>query len=141
MPADHSEIVKEAIIKLLKEDFPVKTIVGKRIYDQPSADPTWPFIRLGLPSATPYEASRLSGSEHRISIHAFAKGPQQTKINALSKAIVAAMDDFSLDAVPGLETISTLEFQWRGTQVLYETDSPASFHAVIIFEIVTAQAA
>jgi hypothetical protein len=141
MPADHSDTVKEAIITLLKSDFPVKSIVGKRVYDQPAANPTWPFIRLGLPSTTPYEASRLSGSEHRILIHAFAKGPNLTGVNALTAAIVAAMEDLDLGAVPGPEDISTLEVQWQGTQVLYETDSPVSYHAILNYEIVTAQAA
>ena len=134
MPVDHSEVVKEAGLARLRGNSGVALIVGKKVYDHDPGEIQWPFIRWGMPIVGPYDASCWAGSEHTITIHAFAKGPGQKDINALSAAIVAAMEGFS--SRDEAQTVDTIGMEWRGTTLIPEGKD---WHAAVAFEIVTVQ--
>ena len=135
MPIDHSEEIKTAIIAALKADGAVAEIVGQRVYDRPPAEPPWPFIRYGAPILGPYEASGWDGSDHDITIHTFAEGPDTKSVNALNKAVVAALDGFSNTDIADGPT--AIDVQWVSTQVI--RDGIEDHHGILRFTATTVE--
>lgn len=122
--ADDTEVMTRAIIVKLKADV---TLVDQRVHDA-VVDTKWPFIRLGLPSTTPFETSCGNGSEEDITIHTFARGPDRSGINALNKQVRDSMldDGFGVEGdFYGIDFIRS--------QVFPDGDDTQSFHGVMSF--------
>ena len=138
MPADFSIEVRKAVLAHLRADITVTALVpAVRIYgEQPAAAvPDWPFIRYGYPIAAPWEATCYDGSEHRATIHAFARGPSTDAVGLITKRIIASMGNFQ----PAL--FQDLGRGWIGSTILPDGDEAEDFHAVIEFEIIAAERA
>ena len=75
MAKDHSLPLRRALVTALRGNSGVTALVGTRITG-PKVDTNiaWPFIRVGVIIATPYDASRLSGMNADFAIHAFDRG-------------------------------------------------------------------
>jgi hypothetical protein len=132
MPTDYSlELRKQVVAHLIATPALTALVSASRIYgEQPPADPVWPFIRYGLAVSGPYEATGpLSGSAHRVTIHAFAHGPYTDAVLNIAKQIVAAMYTFQ-------PVQSLIDMQWVGTQVFRDTDEADGYHAAVEFDVV-----
>lgn len=127
---DHANELRRAIIAKLKADLTVAGIVGTRVKDAVEQNPTWPFIRYGLPVSRPYGTSCGDGSEHDVTLHAFARGPGTDSITALTRAIVACLDDADL-TVTGVA--KNYGVDWIDTRVMPDGDEPNDHHGVIRF--------
>lgn len=130
--SDYSLDVRQAVVSHLKGDAVLTSLVSaKSIYgEQPGAQPKWPFIRYGFPITTSYEATCWSGSSHRVTIHAFARGPYT---DAVLKIAAAVVDSMQRDIPSGLLDIT--DCQWSGTNVIRDTDEADAYHAVIDFDL------
>lgn len=130
---DHADEVREAVIEHLKATAGIKALVGGRVHDEPKTNPKWPFIRYGTPISGGFEATCWDGSEHRITLHGFAKGPGRKPAQTLAKAIVAAMEAFSPT------TLGIVSLEWIGSQVQPDPAEKSAYHAIVEYEVVTAQ--
>jgi hypothetical protein len=124
VPIDYSQEVQEAVIRHLRNNAAIKKIVGDRVSDEPDANVAWPHIRYGVAIAAPFEATCLDGSVHRVTLHAFARGPGRAQCNQLARLMVEAMDGLELDLR------SVIDLQWISTQVFTEGQKSA-YHAVV----------
>lgn len=127
---DFSEPLTKAAMTALLADDGVAAIVQGRVRDYVEAKPTWPFLRLDPLEAAPFEASGWVGSDHTLTVHAYARGERGTgAVQTLAAAVVSALDeaDLSLDAG------NLLSLDHRRTLVLPDVAGPASWHAVITF--------
>src|SRR5688572_25075340 len=91
---DHSLEVRREIVAHLKRDLGVIERVGDRVYNHDRADAVRPFVRYGKPDTTPFEATCLEGSTHRVTLYGFDRGPGDTAVLELGKAISEAMEQF-----------------------------------------------
>lgn len=136
MAKDHSLAVRRAIVTALKADEGVSALVGDRVHaEQPTEGTAWPFIRYGLSAVTPYEASCWDGSEHDVTLHAFANGPGTDNVLKLAEAVRSALEDTGLPLPGGIELIVCT---WTSTDVLRDTDETGAYHAVLRFTVQTA---
>lgn len=133
MAIDHSLEVRRAVVARLRSDIGVTALVGDRIYDDPPADPIWPFIRYGVPIVGNYEATRLEGSTHRITIHAFDKGPGTAGAMKIGAAVVAAMKTLAF------ADLSIIDLEWMDTRILNDPSTRGAYHAVVEFQLITAE--
>jgi len=137
-PVDHSREVRAAIVKKLLATSAVTDITSTRVRGMKSAAAeTWPFIRIGGPIASPWQSSCGVGSETSITIHAFAKGPDENSCQLLAEAIVDALSDDTLPLPEATgNTIGLVSLDWRQTIYLDEPDEDG-FHAAIRFDVIT----
>lgn len=136
MPVDFSLDVRKAVLAHLRLDAALTALVpSARIYGEQATEsvPEWPFIRLGYPIAAPWEATRMDGSENRVTVHAFASGPGTDAAAAIAKRVVARMSSFE----PAF--FQDVGRGWIGTTILPEGDEPEKLHAVIEFEVIAVE--
>lgn len=129
---DLSLEIRKSVVAHLRADEPLTALVpDNSIYGEfpAQAVPEWPFIRIGYQIATPYEENCGSGSQNRLTIHAFAKGPSTDAISQIAKRIVAAMDYWE----PAI--FDDRGNGWLGTQILPDAE-PDKLHAVIEFDVI-----
>lgn len=130
---DHSLQVRRAVVEHLKTDVRIAALVGNRIFDDPTSEPAWPFIRYGVPITGGYEATRLSGSTHRVTLHGFDKGPGTQGAMEIAAAIVNSVEDITFGE------LSTIDLRWLETRILNDPSTRGAYHAVVEYEIVTAE--
>lgn len=135
MAADHSLDLRIAVVKTLKNDAQIATITEGRVHDTPPARVLWPFVRYGMPLTMPYEASCWSGSEHDVTIHAFATGASTDAVATLAKAVVRVLDDADLP----LDPLGLVGLDWVRTQVIRDTEEADGWHAIIQFTCQTVE--
>lgn len=117
----------------LKTFAPLTSLVSAvRIYpEEAPANPTWPFIRYGLPIASEFEATGWDGHEQEVTIHAFANGPGSDNLARIAKQVVEAMKSWVPDG------LGIAAAEWTATDTL--RDSPeaeqSKYHAVIRFNV------
>jgi hypothetical protein len=130
-PIDLSLPVRESVIVCLKAYAPLTAVLAvARIYDDPPANPTWPFIRYGFPIVTPYEASGLGGVQVRVTLHAFVHGPRTNSIYAVTGHIVDAMRDLTLDG------LHLLQNEWLATNLVRDTEEKDGYHGICEFDLI-----
>lgn len=133
---DRTLEIGQAIIAALKASLQVRAIVGVRVYDEPPAKPTWPFIRYGFPIKTPFVADGWDAGAYRLTVHAFAQGPGKEKVLTLAAAIEAALDEQS----PEYGTFaSVILLRHAQTSLIRDSDVPSRYHAVIEFDAASAE--
>lgn len=135
-PADHSLPLRRAVVAHLRSVSAVTDLVtATRIYGRRVPDnPTWPFIRYGVPDTRPYEATGQGGSDSAITVHAFARGPDESDCAELAAVIVEAL---SADQLPLENDLGLVSLDWQRTQILEDGDESADYHAVIEFSVIT----
>jgi hypothetical protein len=124
--------LRVALVKLMEADPVLAAACGSRIYGvgQP-AQTEWPFIRYGRPIVTADEASDWTGGRHRVTIHVFARGPDETECNRLAARVRSLLDGQDVPLVneddPTREA-NVFELFANGYQLL--TDGP-DWHGVV----------
>lgn len=129
--------LRQAIITRLKGDTGIAAIVGDRIYEEPPANPVWPFIRYGVDISIAFRGDGIRGEDKTVTIHAFVNGPGQNVASSLARLIRLSLDevDFELDSAGGV-----LLLQWEQAQILTADSANASaYHAVVEFRAVIAE--
>lgn len=143
MARDLSLAVRRAIVAALEDALAVTAIVPvERIYAvEPPAEPIWPFIRYGLAAPAPFRASGLDGHRLALSVHGFARGPQEDAVADLGAAIAAAIDgaDGRGRVLPlEVDPPATAHVAWTGSRLLRDGEEAGAYHVVVGFEAVVA---
>lgn len=137
-PADHSLPHRRAVVTHLLASSGVTAIVGQRFYGHRVPDnPAWPFGSYGVPQTQPFEATGWGGSDADITLHAYARGPDEEPCALLAAAIVDALSGDELPLADGLGLVS---LDWLNTQIIKDGAGLAEsgdYHAIISFRIVT----
>lgn len=95
--------------------------------DQP-ANPSYPFVRCGPPSAVPLEYSCVNGSTVTMDMHAFAQNEDEAA--AIGAELVLQFDDVELP----LDNGSSAKVRWTGGQNLRDPEDESLWHAVRTFD-------
>lgn len=127
--------VRRKYVLALKASAPVVAIVGDRSFGPENISSIeWPFNHVGLPSIVP-EPDGCGGKSYRVigTVHAFAKGPDESGVAALASAVEDTLDGLSGDLTisDGAHLQDTL---WTGTLILRDTAQENGWHAVVNFE-------
>lgn len=138
MARDLSLSVRKAILAAL-EDAPAVTAIvpPDRLYAvEPPANPLWPFLRTGFAAPVPFRASGIDGTRLALSLHGFARGPQEDAVSELAAAIAAALDGrvLPLDGDPD----ARVHLAWTGSRIGRDGDEAGAYHVVIGIEAVVA---
>ncbi len=136
MARDRSLAVRRAVLAALEDSPAVTAIVPpERLYAAAApADPVWPFVRTGVAAPAPFRASGLDGMRVALSLHGFARGPQEDAVAALGAAIAAALDGrvLPLDDDPA----AVAHLAWTGSRLARDDDEAGAFHVVVAMEAV-----
>lgn len=135
---DHDLALRRAIVARLKADPAVAAIVGVRVYEEVVPNPTWPFIRYGLPIVEPIKVDGWHMASHALTIHAFAEGPGTDQVSALRRAIYNALDEAEVE-IEGQGVVCSIAYSGHNTG--RDTAEASNYHAAIEFEAATAEAA
>lgn len=130
-PVDTWLAVRQAWVAHLAAFAPLTELVSaSRIYgEQVPSEPKWPFIQLGTQVSTPWTAYGFTGSLHRLTTHAFSRGPFTDNISRIASAVVASMNTFAI------ENVTMIDFQWIGTNVIRDGAEADGYHAIIDMDI------
>lgn len=136
MARDLSLALRKAILAALEESAAVTAIVPPdRLHAvEPPADPAWPFVRYGLAASAPFRASGLDGVRVALSLHGFARGPQEDAVAELGAALATALDGgvLALDGDPA--TLAYLS--WTGSRLRRDGDDAGAYQVVVDLEAV-----
>lgn len=136
--SDPSLPLQGEIVRKLKNDATLKSLVQNKIYDDVPRDnqgnitAQLPYVSLGEDQVLPDKADCLDGREVILTIHAWDKGPGYPQVKRISSAIIAALDDVEF-TVTGHRVI---EFGLQDARHLPEPDG-ITRHAVIVFRALT----
>jgi hypothetical protein len=143
---DHSLVLRKAIVAALRANAGVRALVDNRVYGVTVAKdmPTWPsddnpaYVKMGLPTVGPSEPSGINGSDIRVAVHGFARGPSEDLAVMLSNAIVEALDKQAIAMSGG---ISLRELRCISSQTVPDAGSPSDFHCIVQLAALTAEPA
>jgi Protein of unknown function (DUF3168) len=102
--SDPSLELQAALIGNLKSDPDVQAVVGNRVYYLVPMNPTLPYISLGDNQVLPDKADCIDGVELFWQIDGWTTSHEQPEEKAISKAVVAALDDQPL-AISGYDAV------------------------------------
>ena len=135
MARDSSLYVRRAVISRLKAEAAVAAIVASRVYGlSPPATPTWPFVKMQPPTATPFRATGLDGARIAFRVSGFAKGPDETEASILGEAIAMCLDGLSVALTDAPYPARLTDTQWTGTQTIRDPEEATGWHAFVSFE-------
>jgi len=143
MARSRSRDIRRAMLAALKAAAPLTTLVpGAQIHPQTvPANPAWPFICMGAPSAvTRIKGACIDGAESIVAIHGFSKGRYSGKrlietaedhAGRIGDAIAASLDSRRL----ALEGGGEVKIDWTGDQLLQDPEEAGAFHVVSNFRM------
>lgn len=133
--ADHSLELRRGIITALKADSGVAALVGARVYEEPPAKVTFPFIRYGFPIVTDFRPDGWTGGNYDLTVHAFSV-VNTDEVESIAKAIQLALDevDVPIDGDGGV-----LSLVWRTKNIIRDTDEASAYHAIVGLSAITAE--
>ena len=136
---DNSLPVRRAVLTALKADADMIALVpAVDIHRQVTpANPAWPFLRYGAPSALPVRAACVDGSEITFAVHAFSKGRGPSGAQTVTAeddaarigAQVAVVLDGKRLPIDGGEA----RIRWTGSQLIMDGAEADAFHSIINF--------
>jgi len=89
----------KAIRAAAMADAGVKTVLGDpaRLYDDPPADPVFPYVTLGRVEARASDAAGASALEHVLTLHVWSRHGGRAEALGVIGALRAALHDAPLD--------------------------------------------
>lgn len=138
---DYAFAVRKAALPLLKDNAQVLALVpSERVYPSTTpAKPTFPFVRYGAPTQTPFRRSGLGSSSVAFKVHGFTRpllslsgGLRETaedQAYKLGLAISTALDG----RVAPIDGALHVTFAWTGSTVIQDGDEADAWHAVVSF--------
>lgn len=132
MPQDHSLWLRQAAVTALAAASGIQAIVGTRVYgERAPSTPTWPFIRVGLIIALPYEATCLDGMDAGFAVNSFSRQEDAGEMYQLRELVVATLEGAALSG-SGKHVV---RLDWTDSNNL---GGPRNWHDVTQFQAVTA---
>ncbi len=125
--------LRAAIHDALVADTSLTALLGAaRIYDEPPATPTFPYVTLG--EARVQDVSVIDGptQEHRLTLHVWSRQGGQREAHLIAGALLQALDDAPL--TPSGFNLVNLRFSVA--DIRREKDG-RTYHALVRFRAVT----
>jgi hypothetical protein len=117
-----------ALVGRLKADAPLTVLVQGRVYDQPPAPATYPYVTIGEAQTIRDDATCVSGGQVYLTLHAWSIKPGFPEVKQVADAVVE-----SLHLAPiTLPTNRLISIMHRQTRTFRDADGLTS-HAVIEF--------
>lgn len=124
--------IQRASIAALKADPTVAGLVADRIYDNPPANPTFPYITIGPDQTLPSRADCIDGSEITIQFDGWSRAPGFAEAKRISDAV-----RYCLNGAPLLLNGYALIDLWlESSQTIRDPDGLTS-HAIITMRALT----
>lgn len=117
-----------AMVPLLKADATLTALVGTRVYDQPPATPTFPYVTIGDAQFLRDDATCVRGGQIYLTLHAWSRAVGFPEVRRISDAVVEAVHMAPLT----LPTNRFISIMHRQTRTFRDPDGLTS-HAVIEF--------
>ncbi len=130
--------IRRAMLIRMKGDAPLVALVpAASIFGQTvPANVSWPFIRMGAPSAiAAVRGTCMNGAEGIVAVHGFSIGRRQGEkqvetaedhAGRIGDAIAAALDSARLPLDGG----GKVKLTWTGDQLLQDPEEAGAFHTV-----------
>lgn len=126
--SDPSLALQDALIIALRTSGALPPAVGKRVYDDVPATPTFPYVSLGDGQVLPDKADCVDGTEIFPQIDVWSRTVGFVECKQIARAIVAKLDDQALDVAGFRVNV----FELQDTQYLRDPDGKTR-HAAITF--------
>lgn len=113
--SDLSWPVQQMVYATLTADAGVKALVGTpaRVYDNPPANPTFPYVTIGDDTARESGAQTFDGQEITLTIHAWSRYGGRKEAKQIAAAVYAALHDQSPSLTGG--TLVNLRYEFGTT--------------------------
>lgn len=124
--------LQKAVVAALVADAGVGALIGDRIYDATSRDPTFPYLTVGQVNSADWSTGSEDGAEHQMTLHAWSRERGKKECYAIAEAVATALHDAAL-ALDG-HALVNLRFEFAETR--REPDG-ITYHAALRFRAVT----
>jgi hypothetical protein len=105
---------------------------GPKIYDEPPASASLPYVTLGEARVSDYSAGDDSSAEHQLTLHAWSRQGGHREAHIIAGTLLQALDDAPL--APEGHHLVNLRFTLA--DIRREADG-RTYHAVVRFRAVT----
>jgi hypothetical protein len=127
--SDPSLALQVALVKALKDDSALTTLIGKRVYDSVPAT-GFPYVSLGADQVLPDKAGCIDGSEISVQIDAWSRTNGYAEVKRIGAAVSAALDDRPEALDVGGYTV--VVFELEASHYLIDPDG-LTHHAALTF--------
>ena len=105
---------------------------GARIYDEPPANASFPYVTLGEARVTDFSAGDERLEEHQLTLHAWSRQGGHKEAHLVAGALLAALDDAPLS--PQGHQLINLRFSLADIR---REANGRTYHALVRFRAVT----
>ena len=125
--------LRAAIHDALAEDAPLTALLGgARVYDEPPANPAFPYVTLGEARVSDFSTGSERGEEHQLTLHAWSRQGGHKEAHLIAGALLQALDDAPLS----LDAHRLVNFRFALADVRREADG-RTYRAAVRFRAVT----
>ena len=128
-----SAALRAAIHAALSAHAPLLVALGgPKIYDEPPATASFPYVTLGEARISDYSAGDDDSEEHQLTLHAWSRQGGHKEAHMIAGALLQALDDAPL--APDGHQLVNLRFSLA--DIRREADG-RTYHALVRFRAVT----
>ncbi len=117
---------------LLADNALLSMLGGPRVYDEPPAQASYPYVTLGEARVTDVSAGDDRLEEHQLTLHAWSRQGGHREAHMIAGALLQALDDAPLS--PAAHQLVNLRFSLA--DIRREADG-RTYHALVRFRAVT----
>jgi hypothetical protein len=133
MPTAAAAALRAAIHDALVADGPLTTLLGgPRVYDEPPAGVSFPYVTLGEARVIDWSTGTERGEEHQLTLHAWSRQGGHNEAHLVAGALLQALDDAPLV----LTDHHLVNLRFALADVRREADG-RTYHALVRFRAVT----
>src|SRR5262245_28445941 len=89
--------LRAAIHTALVADTPLTALLGgPKVYDEPPANPGFPYVTLGEAGVRDFSTGSEDGEEHQLTLHAWSRQGGHREAHLVAGALLQALDDAPL---------------------------------------------
>lgn len=130
-----SKALRASIITALKAASQLTTLLGgAKIYDEPPANTSFPYISVGDWVLNDWSSQIDKGHEHKITLHIWSRDGGRAEVEVIASEILQILDDMPLTL-----TGHTLVNMRHTTSLINREKDGRTYHAVVRFRAVTEQ--
>lgn len=96
MSLDPDRALQAAVLSHLRADSSLDAILGERIYDEPPASPSYPYVTLGRSETRPWGGVDGEGVEHALTLTCVSRFGGAEEAKAVVAALRAALHGAAL---------------------------------------------
>lgn len=101
-----------AINTRLRADVPLTALVNKRVYDQPPANPVFPYVTIGEAQTIQDDAECVTGEKVYLTLHAWSQAVGNPEVKRIAAAVKDSLHLAPL-ILPSYRLVSILHRQAR----------------------------